>query len=60
VRAARRWRRQVLWTEFDRAVAMIVVGALAFVPGSYAVWNLVGAARGWRGYSYDHLPSYDD
>jgi hypothetical protein len=51
---------QVLAGERDRGIAMIVVGALSFIPGSYAVWNLYGAWRGWSGYSYDHLPSYDD
>jgi hypothetical protein len=45
---------------FDRAVSMLAVGSLAFVPGSYAVVNLYGTWRGWEGYSYDAIPSYDE
>lgn len=32
----------------------------AFLPGSYASWNLYGAYKGWVGYDYSHIPSYDD
>ena len=51
---------QILSTERDRALGMIVVGSLAFLPGSYATWNLYGAFREWPGYSFDAVPSYDD
>jgi hypothetical protein len=44
----------------DRAIGMLVTGSLAFIPGSYACWVLVGACMRWPGYSYDQLPSYDD
>ena len=44
----------------ERGLAMLVVGALTFLPGSYAVTVLLGARLGWRGYSYDTLPSYDE
>jgi len=44
----------------DRSTAMITLGSLCFIPGSYASWTLLGASRGWRGYNYDSLPSYDD
>ena len=32
----------------------------AFIPGSYASYILVGACRGWKGYHYGDVPSYDD
>ena len=32
----------------------------AFLPGSYASWNLYGAYKGWVGYDYSQVPSYDD
>jgi len=44
----------------ERGLAMLVVGALTFLPGSYAVAVLVGARLGWPGYSFDSLPSYDE
>lgn len=49
-----------LGVDQERAIAMLVVGSLAFLPGSYASWNLFGAWRRWAGYSYDAIPSYDD
>ena len=33
---------------------------VAFLPGSYASYILVGACRGWKGYHYDDVPSYDE
>ena len=51
---------QALRTERDRGIAMCTVGALAFLPGSYATWHLYGAWRQWAGYSYDMIPSYDE
>ena len=44
----------------ERGLAMLVVGGLTFLPGSYAVAVLLGAWLGWQGYSYDTLPSYDE
>jgi hypothetical protein len=44
----------------ERGIAMCVVGSIAFIPGIYASFILLGAALGWQGYSYDQLPSYDD
>lgn len=44
----------------DRAIGMIVVGSLAFLPGSYATFILIGAWCRWDGYRYSDLPSYDD
>ncbi len=31
-----------------------------FIPGSYASYILYGAYRGWNGYHYDQIPSYDE
>ena len=45
---------------YDRGVAMCTVGAIAFLPGSYATWHLYGAWRRWPGYTYDMVPSYDE
>lgn len=47
-------------SEKERGLAMIIVGAIAFLPGSYASFILLGSALGWEGYTYDSLPSYDD
>ena len=33
---------------------------LAFIPGSYATFQLYGAYKGWKGYRYDAVPSYDE
>ncbi|TDH70202.1 hypothetical protein CCR75_002227 [Bremia lactucae] len=33
---------------------------IAFIPGSYATYQLYGAWKGWKGYDYDQIPSYDD
>jgi len=51
---------RTLPSDRDRAIGMLVTGSLAFIPGSYACWVLLGAALRWPGYSYDQLPSYDD
>jgi len=44
----------------SRGFAMVCLGLLMFIPGSYASTILWGAYRGWPGYHYDHLPSYDE
>ena len=46
--------------ERDRALAMLVTGAIAFIPGSYACVVIAGTLLGWRGYDYRDLPSYDN
>jgi len=51
---------QNLSQDRDRAIGMLAVGSLAFIPGFYACWVLLGTYMGWHGYSYDILPSYDD
>lgn len=44
----------------DRGLAMIILGSLMFIPGSYASCVLYGAYIGWPGYDYNQVPSYDD
>jgi hypothetical protein len=44
----------------ERGISMCTVGAIAFLPGSYATWHLYGAFRNWPGYTYDMVPSYDE
>ncbi|EWM27896.1 uncharacterized protein Naga_100197g8 [Nannochloropsis gaditana] len=46
--------------EKERGLAMIILGSLLFIPGSYASFQLFGAWAGWPGYSYAYIPSYDD
>jgi hypothetical protein len=41
-------------------ILVLLVYTAVFCPGSYAAVNLYGAYMGWRGYSYDAIPSYDD
>lgn len=51
---------QALSTDKDRAISMLVIGTLTFLPGSYASWIIFGSCMGWRGYDMTELPSYDD
>ena len=44
----------------ERGTAMIVLGSLTFIPGSYATVQLYGAYQQWPGYRFDAIPSYDD
>lgn len=37
----------------------LILDGLAFIPGSWASYNLIGAIRGWTGFSYRSVPSYD-
>ncbi|KAF0701326.1 Aste57867_8177 [Aphanomyces stellatus] len=37
----------------------VFLGMIAFIPGSYATVQLYGAYRGWRGYAFHNLPSYE-
>lgn len=46
--------------EKERGLALIILGTLLFIPGSYASFQLYGAWAGWPGYSYAYIPSYDD
>lgn len=41
-------------------LSMIVLGAFMFIPGSYGTFIIYGTYSGWRGYSYDQIPNYDE
>lgn len=44
----------------DRGIALLVLGGIMFLPGSYATTVLYGTWMGWEGYDFAQLPSYDD
>ncbi|CEG40681.1 upf0414 transmembrane protein c20orf30-like protein [Plasmopara halstedii] len=46
--------------EEKRGLSFLILGLIAFIPGSYATYQLYGAWKGWKGYHYDQIPSYDD
>ncbi|OWZ01399.1 Transmembrane protein [Phytophthora megakarya] len=46
--------------EERRGLSFLILGLIAFIPGSYATYQLYGAWKGWKGYNYDQIPSYDD
>jgi hypothetical protein len=39
-------------------VALMVVGGLCFIPGSYMSFMLFHAFRGRQGYDVDHVPDF--
>lgn len=41
-------------------VALLCAPHTAFIPGSYASVQLYGSYKGWKGYDYSQIPSYDD
>ena len=51
---------QELGRDHDRAIPMLIVGSISFLPGSYATFQLFGAWRRWPGYSYESIPNYDE
>jgi hypothetical protein len=46
--------------ERDRAIPMLIVGSIAFIPGLYACVVIVGTLLGYPQFDYHDLPSYDD
>nr|CCA18542.1 conserved hypothetical protein [Albugo laibachii Nc14] len=46
--------------EKRRGLSILMLGLIAFIPGSYATFQLYGSFRGWKGYQYDQVASYDD
>ncbi|XP_038603354.1 transmembrane protein 230 [Tachyglossus aculeatus] len=44
----------------DRAVPVLIIGILVFLPGFYHLRIAYYASRGYRGYSYDDIPDFDD
>lgn len=41
-------------------IAMVVLGSLAFAPGSYAAYNLWHAVRGTPGFHLSEIAHHDD
>jgi len=44
----------------DRGLPIFILGGIMFIPGSYASYIIYGAWRGWSGFNYNMIPSYDD
>ncbi|KFQ16736.1 PREDICTED: transmembrane protein 230 [Merops nubicus] len=44
----------------DRAIPVLIIGTLVFLPGFYHLRIAYCASRGYRGYSYDDIPDFDD
>ncbi|GLD95671.1 hypothetical protein PINS_up019536 [Pythium insidiosum] len=44
----------------SRGLSFFILGLIAFIPGSYATVQLYGSYKGWKGYDYSQIPSYDD
>uniref|UniRef100_A0A8C0DYL3 Transmembrane protein 230 n=1 Tax=Balaenoptera musculus TaxID=9771 RepID=A0A8C0DYL3_BALMU len=46
--------------EADRAVSVLIIGILVFLPGFDHLCIAYYASKGYRGYSYDDIPDFDD
>uniref|UniRef100_A0A8C9GU96 Transmembrane protein 230 n=1 Tax=Piliocolobus tephrosceles TaxID=591936 RepID=A0A8C9GU96_9PRIM len=44
----------------DRAVPVLIIGILVFLPGFYHLRIAYYASKGYHGYSYDDIPDFDD
>lgn len=44
----------------DRTWPVLILGLLMFIPGAYHVRIAYYAYKGYKGYSYDDIPEYDD
>ena len=42
------------------SVSELITFFLVFLPGSYACTIIYGTWRGWPGYDYNMIPSYDE
>ncbi|XP_055400198.1 transmembrane protein 230 isoform X1 [Bubalus kerabau] len=49
-----------VWQGADRAVPVLIIGILVFLPGFYHLRIAYYASKGYRGYSYDDIPDFDD
>ena len=45
---------------WEKTWGYLSLGLIMFIPGSFSTYTLTGAYLGWRGFSYDQVPSYDD
>lgn len=44
----------------DRTVPVLIIGILVFLPGFYHLRIAYYASKGYRGYSYEDIPDFDD
>ena len=44
----------------DRTWPLIILGALMFIPGAYHSYICYYAFKGYEGYTFDSIPSFDD
>lgn len=47
-------------TDRDRTVPVLIIGILVFLPGFYHLRIAYYASKGYRGYSYEDIPDFDD
>ncbi|XP_055518250.1 transmembrane protein 230a [Leucoraja erinacea] len=47
-------------TYSDTTWPVLIIGILVFLPGFYHLRIAYYASRGYRGYSYDDIPDFDD
>ncbi|KAG7476356.1 hypothetical protein MATL_G00082020 [Megalops atlanticus] len=47
-------------THPDRTIPVLIIGILVFLPGFYHLRIAYYASKGYRGYSYDDIPDFDD
>ena len=52
--------RELTYYDGERGRALLTLGSLCFLPGSYASYILYGAYRRWPGFRWNQIPSYDD
>ncbi|KAH0623042.1 hypothetical protein JD844_030946 [Phrynosoma platyrhinos] len=50
----------LLFQGTDRAIPILIIGILVFLPGFYHLRIAYFASKGYRGYSYDDIPDFDD
>ena len=44
----------------DRTIPVLILGCIAFIPGSYHTYIAWASYRQYKGYSYSQIPSFDD
>ncbi|XP_016413134.1 transmembrane protein 230-like [Sinocyclocheilus rhinocerous] len=44
----------------NRTIPVLIIGILIFLPGFYHLRIAYYAFKGYRGYSYDDIPDFDD
>ncbi|XP_029459912.1 transmembrane protein 230 [Rhinatrema bivittatum] len=50
----------IIKEDTDRAIPVLIIGILVFLPGFYHLRIAYYASKGYRGYSYDDIPDFDD